>query len=151
MIKKNNLFYDFFELGNVYNKTCFECKYRASTLADLRIGDYWGKEFNGNKTGMSMVIVNSKKGNDVLQKLIKDKAITANKQYISDYYNYQQTVNVEPVMNRKEIIKQLKNKDIDLKTISKRYCKKVKREKEIKKKILHIYQGLKGIITNGKK
>ena len=98
-----------------------------------------------------MVLVNSLKGKEILDKLIQDNAITANKQDISDYYNYQQTENISPVLNRKKIIEELKNDSIDLETISKRYCKKVKREKEIRKKLFPIFQGLKGIIANGKK
>ena len=38
--KKKDLFYHFFTVGNVYNDCCYECKYRDSSMADIRVGDY---------------------------------------------------------------------------------------------------------------
>ena len=68
-----------------------------------------------------------------------------------DYYNYQQTQNILMPVYRSRIINELANKEEKLKTISKKYCLKRKREREIKKIILPAYGRLKRVIKNGKK
>ncbi len=62
----------------ILRESCYECKYKENNPADLILGDYWGiKEeaeemFDNN--GVSVVIVNSKKGQEMFQK-IKNKLL----------------------------------------------------------------------------
>ena len=55
--EKNDYFYHIFNSAKTYNESCYDCKYRTQTSADIRIGDYWGPKFKNNKKGVSMVIL----------------------------------------------------------------------------------------------
>ena len=48
---------------NALNEACYACKLR-STIAytDIRIGDFWGKEYSQNIEGVSAVVINTDKG-----------------------------------------------------------------------------------------
>lgn len=69
----NQSYYDFF-LGNLsLRDSCFNCKYRSlHRSSDITIADFWGLEkLTGKKnhTGVSMVLTNSQKGEDLLHKV----------------------------------------------------------------------------------
>lgn len=138
-----DLFYDFFETNIVFNDTCYECKYRTKTLADIRIGDYWGDKFKKEQSGISMVIINTEKGKEIIKQLIDSKRIKAEKQTIQDYFKTQQTVNTHIPLIQQEVIEKLKNNKYTLKEISKKYCKSELRHKKMMKKILPIYIKIK--------
>ncbi len=90
----------YFSKGWIYRENCYYCKYAcAHRPADLTIGDYWGiekqhPEFIGKNgwdesAGISVVIANSEKGNQYLQRnddIVEfklstfDKAATGNSQ-----------------------------------------------------------------------
>ena len=36
--QSKDIFYKFFEIGHCYMESCFECNYRTTSAADLRIG-----------------------------------------------------------------------------------------------------------------
>ncbi len=141
--ESKNLFYDFFETNMVFNDSCYECKYRTRTLADIRIGDYWGDKFAKEQNGVSMVIINTEKGKKLIQDLIDSNKIKAEKQTIQDYFTIQQTVNTHIPLIQEEVIEKLKNNKYTLKEISKKYCKSELRHKKMMKKILPIYIKIK--------
>ena len=67
-----NYYYQFFLQGDIYRMSCYNCKYAGlGRPGDLTLGDFWGIErlklpldsFNG----CSLVIVNSKKGKQLLK------------------------------------------------------------------------------------
>lgn len=142
--KSKNEFYDFFYLGNVYGKHCYECKYRTYSCADLKIGDYWGEKFKSNDTGVSMVIVNTQEGKNILNKLIEENIVSAKLESINDYYNVQQIYNFTIPRERAKIINELKNDKLSLKNISDKYCRKSKNEERFMKFALSIYSKMKG-------
>ena len=142
--EKKDLFYDFFRTQIVYNKSCYECKYRAKTNADIRLGDYWGPKFKKEDDGISMVIVNTKNGEKLLQELINNKQISAEKQPIEDYFKSQQTVNDTMPLLYNQIIAELNDEETSLREISKKYCKDELRYNEIKRKIYGIYNKIRG-------
>lgn len=41
----NDPFLKLFILGVVNQKSCFTCPFRNKTVADIRLGDYWGHRF----------------------------------------------------------------------------------------------------------
>ena len=55
---------------------CYECQYRLRHVSDIIIADYWGGISKGraNDTGVSMLIVNSKKGNTYISKMLNEKS-----------------------------------------------------------------------------
>lgn len=81
--KINDPFFDLFFGGDVMNMACYDCQAR-STMAytDIRIGDYWGPNYEMNTKGVSAVIVRSELGKEILssisEKMTKEPAEFAN-------------------------------------------------------------------------
>ncbi len=42
--------------------SCYTCPYRNTSAADLRIGDFWGREFDSDPMGVSLVVPITEKG-----------------------------------------------------------------------------------------
>lgn len=58
-----DMFYEAFFDNQFMNDRCFTCRLRAEySKADIRVGDFWGKEFQSNDTGVSAVIILSDVG-----------------------------------------------------------------------------------------
>ena len=76
-------------MGVVNQESCFTCPFRNKSSADIRLGDYWGNRFKDNEEGVSMVIVNSSRGQEILD-AIRDE-ITITKQDIKDRFGQQHT------------------------------------------------------------
>lgn len=141
--ENKSLFYHFFNLGNIYNKSCYHCKYRKKTAADIKIGDYWGKKFKNNKKGVSMVIVNTKNGEKILEELKKEKRIQLDVQPIDDYFKIQQTENIAIPIMYEQTIAELENENINLKKLSQKYCKEELMDNKIKNTIFNVYNKIK--------
>lgn len=99
---KLSSYYNLFLRGLIYRDSCYECMYaQRNRVSDITIGDYWGIENehpellaeNGGslskKNGISCVLVNSEKGENLLMKYGKklqlyssdfEKAARKNKQ-----------------------------------------------------------------------
>ena len=117
---KKDLFYAFFLTGNCYAVSCYECNYRDSSCADLRIADYWNpKYYKTNSNGLSMCIPVTENGKELLIKLQETNRITCELADIQDMFRYQQTENTFIPLERNELIsafntyktlKQLKDK-----------------------------------------
>lgn len=69
------IFYEAFIKHLLSNDACLECKYRSIPRpADFTLGDFWNlysTEINDMK-GLSAVLVNNKKANDIFNKIISD-------------------------------------------------------------------------------
>lgn len=65
-----DLFTKFF-LGNYcLNECCYQCKYkRLSSVADIRLGDFWGSRYNSNQDGVNSIIAFTKRGCSLLNAL----------------------------------------------------------------------------------
>lgn len=48
-------------------QSCYQCKYGKFSAADLRLGDYWGKEFANDILGTSIAVPLTKKGSDLIE------------------------------------------------------------------------------------
>jgi ferredoxin len=122
-IKKNtkDMFYKFFLAGSCNMDACYECKFRDSSSADIRMGDYWGPRFNKNKTGVSMVLPMSDSGEKVLKILQETGRIFMEKTDINDYFNCQQTVNIPKPIEYDHILEDLRNNTVNLKAMADKY------------------------------
>lgn len=141
--EEKDLFYDLFRTQVAYNKACYECKYRIKTNADIRIGDYWGPKFKKEKSGISMVIVNTENGKELIEKLIENKKIKVKSQLMDDYFKVQQIVNETIPILYDQIISELKDEKSNLTKISKKYCKGELRYNKIKKLVFKMYAKIK--------
>mgnify|MGYP001109992381 CR=1 FL=1 len=69
-------YYNYFLKGDIYRESCYECKYACgSREGDFTIGDYWGVDKAHPevdvKKGVSVLLINSKKGIMLLSELSK--------------------------------------------------------------------------------
>ena len=69
-------YYTYFLKGDIYRENCYECKYACGNReGDFTMGDYWGVEkFHPDikiKDGVSVLLVNSKKGKKLIDELLK--------------------------------------------------------------------------------
>ena len=71
--KSGDPFYEIFFGMDVMNMACYECYLRSTmTYADIRLGDFWGEKYDTNTTGVSAVVIKSKKAADFFES-IKNK------------------------------------------------------------------------------
>lgn len=112
----HNEFFDLFFSNQVLNESCTACKLR-STLAytDIRLGDFWGKEYNKTFRGMSAVSIVTKSGERLFDK-IKDRLYVNEKKY-STFLPYQSWSHVYKIDEtlRMELLLKLQNKEFSLK------------------------------------
>lgn len=130
-----DLFYRFFELGHSYGDFCFECRYRTSSAADIRIGDYWGPRYKKDKDGVSMVIALSNKGVDLLTNMYNLGKINIEEMNCSEYWTVQYPENPIKPLFYDELINDLADHNIILNDIANKYCKEFEVYKSIDKTI----------------
>jgi len=65
-----NKYMKLFLENKILRKSCFNCKFRGNSYADISLGDAWGiqTKLNDHK-GLSDIIIHSKKGHQILDKL----------------------------------------------------------------------------------
>ncbi len=74
-------YYNYFMNGFICRESCYECKYACGNRAgDFTMGDYWGIEKAhpeiGIKNGVSVLLVNSKKGMSLVDEISKYLTLT---------------------------------------------------------------------------
>lgn len=126
-------FYSFFDQGSCYMGSCYECLWRKSSSADIRVGDYWGSRFSGNKEGVSMVAVFTSRGEEAISTLSEARALFCNRESIADYLSAQQVENYSRPIHRAVLIEQLADSSIALKDMEKRWCPELKIQGAIRK------------------
>lgn len=73
--EKAEFWHVFFE-NVLLNDACMNCKERKeNSLADIRVGDYWGHRFEKNKEGVSAVFALTEKGIAVLGEILEKDAV----------------------------------------------------------------------------
>ncbi len=75
-------YYSAFLSGKIYRECCYECEYASvKRVSDITVGDFWGIEKIEpsfySELGVSLIIVNTKKGEKILEE-IKDDLILKN-------------------------------------------------------------------------
>lgn len=78
--KSYNEFMKLFLQNKILRKSCYDCKLRCNSIADISIGDAWGQktQLNDNK-GLSDIVINTEKGKLVFDNLdITKSKITYN-------------------------------------------------------------------------
>lgn len=63
-------FYELFFCDQILNEGCNDCKLRGTLeYTDIRLGDFWGKKFLKNRTGVSAVSIATEKGAALFEKI----------------------------------------------------------------------------------
>lgn len=112
---KNNEFFDLFFSDQVLNEACNDCLLRG-TLAytDIRLGDFWGKQYVLNNRGVSAVSLVTDKAKVLFEK-IADKIDFREEQY-DDFLPWQSWGKQHKPNRklRKTLLKQLSNNNLSL-------------------------------------
>jgi coenzyme F420-reducing hydrogenase beta subunit len=68
--KAGDLFYSFFLKSHCFNRVCHEdCPYKGTySMADIRIGDLWGKTYQKNDLGVSGLLIYTERGKSLVEK-----------------------------------------------------------------------------------
>lgn len=82
-------FLKIFTMGAVNQKSCFTCRYRNQSVADIRLGDYWGERYKNTEDGVSMVLVNTSNGMNLMNQIREQIVLT--KQDIVERFGQQHT------------------------------------------------------------
>ena len=78
--ENRDLFYNFFcKEALCLNRTCYSCKFKNRTSADIRLGDFWGSKYKNSDIGHSMVSINTEKGESSIN-CIKDRVFIKEEQ-----------------------------------------------------------------------
>ncbi len=144
--ENKDLFYRFFLLRHINMEACYECNFRTSSSADVRIGDYWGPRYKEDKEGVSMVIAMTKVGETSLEKLKSGNKVELEKKKCIEYWTVQYPENpIKPVFYD-ELIRDLSDEDKSLDEIADLYCSGF----EFNKKIQKPYAMLRSVIKKGR-
>ena len=130
--QNEDLFFRTFEAMNCYMDTCYECRWRTSSAADIRMGDYWGPKFSGDRTGVSMVAALTPTGRKIVELLRSSGVGELCDQPADDMLAYQQTMNYPKPLYHDELLRQLRDKK-DLQFITDKYNAPFEYMKENKK------------------
>lgn len=71
---------------------CLICRDSTAEQADFSVGDPWGKEFQQDKLGNSVVLIRNKRADEIYNRLIEDKYITSKNISIEDVIRYQENL-----------------------------------------------------------
>ena len=131
--KVNDKFYSLFFSDAVLNDSCYDCKLR-STLAycDIRLGDFWGKSYDMNNQGVSVVSLASERGLELFDKI--KHGIWYKEHQSTDFLPYQSwgrsyTVNKQL---RKTLLAQLADENVSLQQVLKTYWQAMPVSKRMK-------------------
>ncbi len=134
-------YFRIFESCFAFARSCYECRFRASSVADIRVGDYWHNKFAQDTTGVSMVISFTEKGKEIVP-LLKETG-SLQMQDASDYFECQQSTNAPQPVFYKRLTASLNNNLSSLEQIADKYVLPFER----RRKIYRVLRYLKKIIT----
>lgn len=147
--KKNqheDLFMQAFLKNTILRESCYNCSFKKkSRVSDLTLADFWGidkvlPEYDDNK-GTSLVIVQSEKGKELLEKIktkIQIKEVEINE---AIKYNQSMITSVKIDTKRDKFFKNLDKMSFD--KLVKKYTSKPNIIQRVKKKIKKIIQSSK--------
>jgi len=98
-------FYFGFFRGLYYRKSCYHCPFATeSRVSDISLGDFWGIEHTNSKLdsqkGISLILVNSQKGKDLLKSI--EKEISLEKHTLDEAKRLNHNLKAPSQMNPKQ-------------------------------------------------
>ena len=105
-------FYRIYKQGLTANDACFECRYRVSSYADIRLGDYWGDTYKSDKSGVSMALAVTQKGKEIIAALVNEGNCALSEHPITEYWKSQNPINPPLFYEKDEVLKLLKSGNI---------------------------------------
>lgn len=135
--KNKSMFYRLFYSGATAKDSCYSCMYAKNiSQADIRLGDYSGKKYEGDKKGVSVVLVFTEAGKNVIDRLIGYKIYL--EETTEDDINSSKLAKPKfKPRQRKKIINAL-DTTMTLDEIDKKYVRQIIFERRVKNKIKQI-------------
>ena len=142
-ITKNefDFFYTFFFSDTILNEACENCQLRSTLeYTDIRLGDFWGYEYDLDNNGVSAVVAVTKNGNEWLSQL-KDNKIISEHSLNEVIKNQSYGRNYDVDVSLRELLFDNFKSDMKIDQIYRHYCSLVtpkRRIKRVMKKSLYI-------------
>lgn len=136
-------YFRLFESGFAYAESCYDCRFRDATDADIRIGDYWGSRFSTDNTGVSMMIIASEVGESVVKEVSAFGDVK--RQDIKDYFENQQFENEPLPVFYKRLFNSLTDDKTPIVKIVNEFVKPFEKKKKVYSNIYKIVKAIKKI------
>ncbi len=144
--KCNDPFYEIFFGMTAMNEACYDCVARSSVeKTDIRMGDFWGWQFDTDRKGVSAVVINTPRGEQLFD-AVRDRFEV--RPFAFDEVIAAQSYGKPHVLHekrRKQTLDLLKS-DLDMKEIQRQYRKntswKVQLKRVAKNTVKRLPQGL---------
>ena len=110
---RKNPFYALFFSDLLLNKACYTCTAKSATFADIRLGDFWGADYDLTDKGVSLVVPLSARGQQWTESLKKKGTLkdirTLRGKIVKSQSAFSSTVCKKAL--RAELLEMLKQKD----------------------------------------
>lgn len=127
---EKDIFYKVFFDNILLNSACFSCEVRKEkSLADIRLGDFWGKRYANREDGVSAVLVNTPTGDKLIKGISKSINIME-KVPMEECLNFNSMKDYRNIEVREKYIKSLKQT-----TTLNKILTNYRKELELKQKI----------------
>ena len=135
--RERELFWQVFFENVLLGDACMTCRLRKSiSLADLRIGDYWGLRFQSHSDGVSAAFACTERGRQVIDKLISDgKLLALEPGTPEEMLKAQNMEGYHDTSLHEEGMRLLRN-GADIKTVVRRYRTKEPPKRKLKRALL---------------
>lgn len=132
--KANDKFYTMFFSDTILNEACHDCIVRGTVAhSDIRLGDFWGRKYDLNNRGVSIVTIATERGNELFKKI--QNKIWCKEHPSEDFIPYQSWGKVYKVnrMLRKKLFDILADEDKTIDDAVKYYWNSLSKQQKIKK------------------
>lgn len=139
--KYGDAFYTLFFSDLVLNTSCSDCKLRSSLhYCDIRLGDFWGKEFLSNSSGVSAVTLCSENGEKAFE-IIKEKIFIKEKPLSSflPFQSFGKNYSVNP-QQRRILLEMLRDPSVNLESVVKRYNSTLTLKQKVAGIVKHVFR-----------
>ena len=151
--KINDLFFELFFSDYVLNDSCYDCSLRGTLeYTDIRLGDFWGKSYLDNHSGVSGVTICSSSAKRIFEQIKPQLALTP--QSFSNFLPYQSYGKKYEYRGslREKMLSQLADDSISLKTTLRTYKSALPFPRRLKLEAKNIIKLMpQGVITAAKK
>ena len=132
--KHRNLFYEIFFSRDIMNEACYGCNAQNTMgYGDIRLGDFWGPQYDTDTEGVSAVVLKTKSGAEVFNS-IKDRLhindATLEDILASQSYGYGKQYDFN--QKRREFLLSQLAENTDLKSVADKYRKMFPIKKRVK-------------------
>lgn len=145
----NDGFYELFFSDLVLNDSCCDCKLRSTLeYSDIRLGDFWGKIYLNNKSGVSGITISTERGKKIFN-AIRDKIVVEPQGFNNflPYQSYGRDYNVDKD-KRKYLLSLLSDNKIGINEVVSEYHKIQSTNSKIKRLLKNVIKLLPSGLTS---